>query len=145
MGTNKVKKCVVRKIIFCTGLTRAAKAGQKSIVPARQAKRTSQERTPLKCTPRVPICLSFNSQQGSPLYGLSANNSLCKHEKTGARHFYNLSSSLWASQSKQNFSWQVFVGPKLWQTWSRRIWKYFQMGSRLNNLAPTSAHIYTLS
>ncbi len=26
--TNKVKKCAVRKIIFCTGLTRAAKAGQ---------------------------------------------------------------------------------------------------------------------
>ncbi len=31
MGTNKD-----RKIIFCTGLTRAAKAGQKSIVAARR-------------------------------------------------------------------------------------------------------------
>jgi hypothetical protein len=30
---KKAKKCAVRKIIFCTGLTRA---GQKSIVPARQ-------------------------------------------------------------------------------------------------------------
>ncbi len=29
MGTNKVKKCAVRKIIFCIGLTRTAKAGQK--------------------------------------------------------------------------------------------------------------------
>jgi hypothetical protein len=33
IGTNKVKKSTMRKIIFCTGLTRAAKAGQKSIVP----------------------------------------------------------------------------------------------------------------
>jgi hypothetical protein len=32
--TNRVKKCAVRKIIFCTGLTRAAKAGQKSILQA---------------------------------------------------------------------------------------------------------------
>jgi hypothetical protein len=31
----KVKKCAVRKIIFCTWLIKAAKAGQKSIVPAR--------------------------------------------------------------------------------------------------------------
>jgi hypothetical protein len=31
---EKVKKCAVRKIIFCTGLTRAAKAGQKSILQA---------------------------------------------------------------------------------------------------------------
>jgi hypothetical protein len=36
MGTNKVKKCPVRKIVFCTGLTRAAIARQKSIVPARE-------------------------------------------------------------------------------------------------------------
>jgi hypothetical protein len=35
MGNNKEKKCEARKIIFCTGLTRSAKAGQKSIVPAR--------------------------------------------------------------------------------------------------------------
>jgi hypothetical protein len=34
-GTNKVKKCTVRKIIRCTGLTRAAKAGQKSTVRVR--------------------------------------------------------------------------------------------------------------
>jgi hypothetical protein len=35
MGTNKVKRCTAKKIIFCTWLTRAAKAGQKSIVPSR--------------------------------------------------------------------------------------------------------------
>jgi hypothetical protein len=34
VGTRKVKKCVVRKIIFCTGLARAAKAGQTFTVPA---------------------------------------------------------------------------------------------------------------
>ncbi len=70
-GTNKVKKCAVRKIIFCTGLTRAAKAGQKSIVPARKAQRTNQGMTSFICTPRVPVCLSFDSQQGPPLSGLS--------------------------------------------------------------------------
>ncbi len=32
--------------MFCTGLTRAAQAGQKSIVPARRAQRTNQGRTP---------------------------------------------------------------------------------------------------
>ncbi len=36
METNNVKECAVRKIIFCTGLARTAKAGQKStIVPPR--------------------------------------------------------------------------------------------------------------
>jgi hypothetical protein len=41
-----VKKFTVRKTIFCVGLTRAAKAGQKSLVPARQAQRNNQVRTP---------------------------------------------------------------------------------------------------
>ncbi len=45
----KVKKCAARKMIFCTGLTRAAKAGQKSIVPVRQAQRTNQGRAPVIC------------------------------------------------------------------------------------------------
>ncbi len=67
METNKVKKCTVRKIIFCTGLTRAAKAGRNSIVPARRVQRTNQGRTPFICTLWVPIHLSFNSQQG-PLF-----------------------------------------------------------------------------
>jgi hypothetical protein len=35
------------KTIFCTGPTRAAKAGQKSLVPARRAQRTNQGRNPL--------------------------------------------------------------------------------------------------
>ncbi len=41
MRANKVKKCMVRITIFCTGLTRAAKAGPKSIVPARRAQQTN--------------------------------------------------------------------------------------------------------
>ncbi len=43
---------MVRKKIFCTGSSRAAKAEQKSLVPARQAQRTNLER-------RVPIHLSL--------------------------------------------------------------------------------------
>jgi hypothetical protein len=68
-GTNKVKKRAVRKITFCTGLTRAAKAGQKSIETARRAQRTNQGRTPFICTPRVPTCLIFNVQQEPTLAG----------------------------------------------------------------------------
>jgi hypothetical protein len=46
LGTNKIKKCVPRKIIFCTGLTRAARTGQKCIVPAQGVLRTNHRRTP---------------------------------------------------------------------------------------------------
>jgi hypothetical protein len=45
-------------------------SSQKSLVPARQAQRTNQERTPFVCTLWVPIHTSFNSQQGPPLSGL---------------------------------------------------------------------------
>ncbi len=71
MGANKVKKCAVWKIIFYTGLTTAAKAGRKSIAPAWWAQRTNQGRAPFIRAPRVPICLSFNSQQGLLLSGIS--------------------------------------------------------------------------
>jgi hypothetical protein len=40
----------VRKKIFCTGPTRAAKAEQKSLVPERQAQRTNPSRTPFTFT-----------------------------------------------------------------------------------------------
>jgi hypothetical protein len=36
--------------IFCTGPTKAAKAEQKSFVPAQQAQRTNQGRPPFICT-----------------------------------------------------------------------------------------------
>jgi hypothetical protein len=39
-----------KNIFFCTGLTKAAKAEQKSLVPARHARRTYQGRTPFLCT-----------------------------------------------------------------------------------------------
>ncbi len=57
--------------IFCTGPTRAAKADQKSLVPARQTQRTNQGRNPVICSLWVPIPLSFNSQQGQPLSSTS--------------------------------------------------------------------------
>jgi hypothetical protein len=54
--------------IFWTGLTRAAKAEQKSLVPAwQQAQLTNQGRSPFMCTLWVDIHLSFNSQQGPSL------------------------------------------------------------------------------
>jgi hypothetical protein len=55
-GTNKMKKCTLRKIIFCSGLTRVAKAGQKSFVPARRAQGTKLRKEPFVMyrTSRVP-------------------------------------------------------------------------------------------
>ncbi len=47
--------------IFCTGLTKSAK------VPSRGAQWTNPGRTPVICTPWVPICLIFCSQQRPPL------------------------------------------------------------------------------
>jgi hypothetical protein len=43
MGTNKVKKFAVRKIIFSTGLSRAAKAEKNYIVWARRANKRTKE------------------------------------------------------------------------------------------------------
>ncbi len=71
MGTHSVRR---GKKIFCTGLTRAAKAGYKSLVPARRALRTNQGRAPFICALWVHIHLSFNSQQGPSLSGLSGSS-----------------------------------------------------------------------
>jgi hypothetical protein len=59
--------CTVRQILFCTGSTRAAKAGQ-NLLYRHGGPTNQQEKTPFICTPRVPICLSFNIEQGPPLY-----------------------------------------------------------------------------
>jgi hypothetical protein len=72
MKTNEVKKCTVRKknILFWAGLSSQVRT--KSPLPARWAQRKSQGRTPFICTPWVPTCLHFNSQQWpslSSLYG----------------------------------------------------------------------------
>jgi hypothetical protein len=69
-------------ILYC-----AAKAIQKSIVPAQWVQRTNQGRTPLICTLWVPIHLSFNSQQGPPFSYISRQNVqlyivLCPHLET---------------------------------------------------------------
>jgi hypothetical protein len=47
LGDGGLIKCTVRKIIFFTKLTRTAKAGQKSIVPAPRVQRTNQGKTPI--------------------------------------------------------------------------------------------------
>jgi hypothetical protein len=52
-------------VLFWTGLTRAAKAGQKSLVPSWRAQQTNQGRTPLICTLWVPICLSSTVSRGA--------------------------------------------------------------------------------
>ncbi len=76
MGTNTVKRCAMSKIIFCTGLTRVAKEGSKSIVPARRTQWTNQGRTPIICrySRSTPSCLSVNSQQRPPLSSLSGRD-----------------------------------------------------------------------
>jgi hypothetical protein len=52
---------------------RAAKARQKSLVPARQPKTNQPRKDPFQIhTPGVPIHLSFNSQHGPPFSSLSA-------------------------------------------------------------------------
>ncbi len=51
MGTKKSKKCTVRRKIFCTGPTKAAKAEQKSLVPTatQQTQLTNQGKIPFIC------------------------------------------------------------------------------------------------
>jgi hypothetical protein len=49
-GEKGIEKVYGEEKIFCIGVTRAAKAKQKSLVPARQAQRTNQKRTSLICT-----------------------------------------------------------------------------------------------
>jgi hypothetical protein len=44
--------------IFCTGPTKAAKAEQKSFVPALQAQRTNQGRPPFTLSPHLPHAVS---------------------------------------------------------------------------------------
>ncbi len=93
-GTNKVKKCAVRKIIFCTWPTKAAKAGPKiyctgttsptagpKIYCTGTTSPTNQPRKgPFHMYSKSPIYLSFNSQQGpllsspSVLYGTIEKN-----------------------------------------------------------------------
>jgi hypothetical protein len=56
--------------IFCTRPTRATKAGQKYLLPARRAQRTNQGRTLFICTPRVPFSTVSTVSRGIPLYTL---------------------------------------------------------------------------
>jgi hypothetical protein len=65
------KVYALRKIIFCTGLTRAAKAGQKSILPARRAQRINQGRIPFICPPFFSVS---TVSRGHPSCDLSVYN-----------------------------------------------------------------------
>jgi hypothetical protein len=63
MGTNKVKKSAVRKIIFCTVLTKAAKAGQNYIVWARTSPTNELRKDPFYMYSKIS---QFNNQHGPP-------------------------------------------------------------------------------
>jgi hypothetical protein len=58
------------KIRFCTGLTKASKAGQKSIVPAQRAQRTNHWKTPFICMySKSPLLSLFQQSAGAtPLW-----------------------------------------------------------------------------
>jgi hypothetical protein len=49
-GDKEIEMVYGEEKIFCTGPARAVKAEQKSLVPARQAQRSNQGRTPFICT-----------------------------------------------------------------------------------------------
>ncbi len=67
-GLIKWKKRAVRKIIFCTGLIREAKAGAKSLVPERRAQQANHSSGLLSYVLKESPP-QFNSQQGPPLLG----------------------------------------------------------------------------
>ncbi len=73
--------------IFCTGSTRAAKAGQQICCtgtgsPSNQPRKNSFHIH--VCTPWVPICHSFKSQQGSPLSSLSEHRKMYLYSCTSS-------------------------------------------------------------
>ncbi len=72
----KWKNAQVRKIIFCTGLTSAAKAGKKSIVPARRVQRTSQERSPYQLSTLSPHSPQFQQSEGATPSLVSLNTTV---------------------------------------------------------------------
>ncbi len=73
---------------FCTWPTRSAKAGQKSLVPARQAQWTNQEGPLSFVIFESPFCLSFNSPQSC--LGCSSQPST-KYYFTSRRPFHYIS------------------------------------------------------
>jgi hypothetical protein len=50
---------------FCTGPTRAAEEGQKSLVPAQRAPQTSQGRDPFHMYPLSPYLPQFQQSAGA--------------------------------------------------------------------------------
>ncbi len=74
-GDKGIGKVYGEEKIFCTGPTRAAKAGQDSNLLYRHDKpnETTKKGLILICSLWDPIHLSFNSQQGTPLSSLSGD------------------------------------------------------------------------
>ncbi len=70
MGDKRIEILYDKKKIYCTVPSRAAKSEQESLMLARQAQQTHQERTPFICTLWVPIHLSFNKSAGATLPSL---------------------------------------------------------------------------
>jgi len=66
------------KIIFCTRLTSAAKAGQISFVPARRVQQTNFE---LFESPFTSVSTWFQQSAGPPLYSFCEKNSFTGHQK----------------------------------------------------------------
>ncbi len=73
-GDKWIEKVYSEEKNIFTGPIRAAKAGQKSLVPAQQAEQTNQGMVPFNCTLWVPSFLSLNSQQGPALSILSVTD-----------------------------------------------------------------------
>ncbi len=80
MGTVKWKNERYGKI-FCTGPTTTAKAGKKSTGLERQAHWTNHGRISVICTPWVPVCFSFSSQQWPLLSSLSVPHHTVHHSQ----------------------------------------------------------------
>ncbi len=89
----------MRKTIFCTGLTRAAKAGQKSIVKARRIQRINQGRTPFIC----PLCTKHSINLLSKLFFYS-----CETHRTAVR----------AGYESVQFNLEPVTNPSSYQFWS---------------------------
>jgi hypothetical protein len=111
MGTNKVKMCAVRKILFCTELT----SQDKNLLYGHDEPNEPTKEGgggPFICTSRVPICLSFkfNSHQGPPLSGLFVQ--------------YLLIQRLFLLLSKANIYLKMFSNKKCLRD-TNSVWRLF--------------------
>jgi hypothetical protein len=88
MGTNVLKQCTVRKKIFYTGTTRAAKAKQKMSCTGTTGPTYKPSKDPFNLSSLSPIHLYFNSQQG-PLVFLVETKEREIRKKDDKVYMYN--------------------------------------------------------